>query len=158
MNSNSLTSHSGESNWEAVRDAAIQLIERREFDEAIALLKGATNDPRGEISQLLGVANFLTGNYVDSAKDFESALTLDPENPARQQLHQMALGNLVSRVDVPVPDFYHFDREKLLASASLFSETLPSSPCKPLPHSPLRRFCLSLGRLLGKVGRSSWEP
>ena len=67
--------------WDAARDAAVGLIEVRDFEGAIALLAAgpADDDPDGEREALLGLANFHAERYREAARHYASALGARPD-------------------------------------------------------------------------------
>ncbi len=146
------TQGSSESKWEVARDAAVTRIEQRKYNEAIAVLQESTEDPHGEISALLGLAYFQQENYTEAATHFETALAHDADNAEWQELHRMAAQNVASQLDVPMPDFYFFDRENLLAPPQVEAGTLPTPPPKPRRPGLLRRLALFAGNVLGVIG------
>ncbi len=143
------TNESGGSDWQAARDEAIRLIEQRDFQGAIAVLQDIETDPVGEISALLGVAQFQRENYAEAATQFEAAMAHDPENPEWKRLHEMAESNSDSQLQVPVPDYYFFDRETLLAPPKVEAGTLPLPPPAASRPGLLYRCCIFIGDFLG---------
>jgi hypothetical protein len=145
------SNESGGTNWEAIRDTALKLIESRQFQEAIRILQESTIDPEGELSGLMGLAYFQLEEYTESATQFETALAHNSEKQEWQELHAMAAANAVSELNVLVPDFYLFDKDALLAAPHVEEGSLPTPPPPPSRPAFLYRIYLIVGNVSGAV-------
>ena len=138
--------------WQSVRDIASQLIREGKCREAIALLQSATSDdPQGELHALLGVAHVCREEHGKAADCFRAALERNPRHPDWQVMLNTAAGNAASEIDVPVPDPYYFDADKLLAAPEVAPGTLPGPPSPLPPARSLARWRAFLGRAVGAI-------
>ncbi|NUO01382.1 MAG: tetratricopeptide repeat protein [Saprospiraceae bacterium] len=126
------------------------LLENRKYDEAITYFKQQVDKhPLGEVYAGLGRAYFMKEQYDMAANAYETALKLDASNEEWRELWHIANSNALSEVQVPVPDIYHFEKEKLLAVPLVPAGTLPKPLPAPPGHSVLTRIRLAIGNASG---------
>lgn len=114
------------------------LMEQQEYLHAIELLKSINySQPDAYHLAMLGLAYFHTEQYDLSAANYEKALKLDPANKDWQEMWQHARSNAVSEVNIPIPEVYYFDREKLLSKPVVPDGALPTTPVPPPPKAGL---------------------
>ena len=130
-----------------------RLLEEQNYDAAIAHLQQRVSaQADGESEALLALAYFRQEAYTPAAQHYAAALTYQPNNKDWQEMLALARANIVSEINVPVPDFYFFERDKLLAPPIVPDGALPT-PLPPRPVSGLiNRLRLFLGNLLGEIG------
>ena len=117
-----------------------RLLEQRNYVDAVKLLRQRiAEEPDGDSQALLALAYFLQEEYELAAKHYQLALKYDPNNQEWQEMLVLAQANAVAEVQVPVPDIYYFDRDKLLAKPTVPNGALPS----PLPPAPTPGLSLS---------------
>lgn len=135
----------------AVLTKARQLIAQQEFNAAIEALV-AHVDGRQDVEShaLLGMAYFQSQQYAEAEKAYGLALQQDPANADLQAMHQQARENTLAEVNVFVPELYYFDREKLLAKASVPEGALPT-PLPPTRPNLFNRMRIRLGNAIGVV-------
>ena len=133
-------------------DTARQLIAQQEYrvaiDTLVANLNGHAN-PEGHA--LLGTAYFHAERYAEAEQAFALAVRADPANFDWKLLHLMAKENSEAELNVFVPDVYYFDRDRLLAKATVPPGALPSVPPPPPAPDGLTRARTTLGNALGGV-------
>ena len=106
------------------------LIKEEKFKEAIEVLKGdADLHYDANKMSMLALAYFLDEQYELSATSYEKALTINPSDIYLKEMLQLAKGNHISEIKIPVPEVYFFEREKLLMK--------PVVPVGALPQHPL---------------------
>src|SRR5215471_15737237 len=127
-------------------------IEQQRYEEAIQTLKNIIQaNPTSENFAMLGLAHFHSEQYEESATCYEKALQLEPSNNQWQEMLQHSRGNLFSEVNVPVPEIYHFDKNKLLAGPIALKGKLPPDP-PPAPSPGLfKKSRLLLGNASGAL-------
>ncbi|MBC7774103.1 MAG: peroxidase [Phycisphaerae bacterium] len=128
------------------------LLEAGKYDEAVAFFQQQiANQPSGEMQAGLGRAYFMKEQYDLAANAYEAALLLDAGDMEWREMWNLSKSNALSEVQVPVPDIFYFEKEKLLAQPVVPTGTLP----KPLPYTPdhglLTRIRLFLGNFLGAI-------
>ncbi|HMQ90431.1 MAG TPA: peroxidase family protein, partial [Flavilitoribacter sp.] len=82
---------------------------------------------------------------------------LDGSRADWRELHDLAGRNELAEVNIPVPDVYHFDREKLLRPPTIEAGTLPQPPTSPPPAGALKRIGLSIGNGFGEIATAVME-
>jgi tetratricopeptide (TPR) repeat protein len=135
------------------------LMEQQEYLSAIELLKSIIySQPDSDHLAMLGLAYFHTEQYELSAANYEKALKLNPSNKNWQEMWQHARSNAISEVNIPVPEVYYFDRERLLSKPVVPEGSLPSTPV-PAPPKPglLKRIKVALGNGIGGVATVTTE-
>lgn len=143
-------SDTGTAGWEAAKAEGVDLLERREYEDAVKrLTDAAIDDPTGESDAWLGLAFFHLERYGDAAERYAAALDADGGQPEWEAMLAACRANAIAEVDVPVPDVVHFQRDALL--------DLPPDPGlpTPLPEQPpsLRwRIRYAVGHAIGTVG------
>ena len=135
---------------------ALEALERREYERALALLEGdLAARPEGELHALAGLASFQLERYDAAAQHYAAALQADGERSDWREMLTVAQANATAGVNVHVPELHYFDRDVLLAPPSVGEGALPP----PLPRRPghgrFKRLRLSLGELLGVVATVS---
>ncbi len=131
---------------------ARQLIAQHDYGAAIEMLAAYADEQHdAEGHALLGTAYYHTERYADAAKQYALALEQDPANTDLQALHQQARENAVAEIHVFVPDLYYFDRDKLLAKASVRPGALPAPPPPAPAPNLLKRIRLRLGNAAGTL-------
>ena len=146
--------NSSGSDWQAARAEGIRNLEESRYREAVnALERAAAGDPGTESEGLLGVAHFMAEQYGEAVRHFEAALESQPGNSEWSALLERARANLEAQVQRPVPERYHFEREKLLAPPSTSDGDLPQPPPPSTTRVFLRtKFLRWLGTQLGWIG------
>ena len=136
----------------AVCAEGVRLLEQRNYAEAIKFLKLHTPEqPDGEFCALLALAHFQREEYDLAVTNYEAALERDPDNTDWRETLQLAKSNAVAEVHVPVPDFYFFDREKLLAKPIVPEGALPPPMSPALVPGLIERLRILLGNALGTI-------
>jgi hypothetical protein len=139
------------SGWQSARDEALRFLEQRDYRSAIAALeKPLLFDQSGESHALMGLACYQSENYEQAAHYYESALELKPDNDDWRDMLGKSTANATARVDVPVPDIYYFDRQKLLEPAIPAPIPLLTPP-KPGHEIWAARLRQEIGNVLGEV-------
>ncbi len=135
------------------------LIEQHKYADAIELLKGINyTSPDAEHFAMLGLAYFFNEEYALSAANYTKALELDPANKDWQEMLLQAKSNVISEVNIPVPDVYFFDREKLLSEPEIVKGALPATPAEAPPKPGLlKKIELALGNGLGAVSTATMD-
>lgn len=135
-----------------VSTEGIRLLEQREYEDAIKVLKKEISDhPNGENNALLALAYFQREEYELAAKHYEAALNHDPINKDWREMMALAKANAIAEIHVPVPNVYYFERDKLLAKPNVPKGALPPNP-PPAPVPGLfKRFRILLGNALGAI-------
>lgn len=137
--------------WEAFRDEGLRFLEQANYDSAIKALENSIpHDPTGESHALMGLAYYHREEYGQAAGYYEAALKLRPDDPGWREMAAQACANAISEVHVHVPDVYYFDREKLLAPASLVTDQLPIPP-KPRREIWGERMRRKIGTGMGEA-------
>lgn len=129
------------------------LFDEKKFAEAIVALKTENDMPlTGTEHAMLGLDHFHKEEYSLAADAFAKALETDPLNKDWQEMLQHAKANTISEVNVPVPDVYYFDREKLLQHPIVPQGAIPSEP-NPLTASRSfsKRLLIGLGNTAGYI-------
>lgn len=132
--------------------SASRLLALEKYSEAADLLQQiVASKPTGEAHALLAVAYFQLEKYDAAAEQYEKALAFDPSNQGWREMRDLARTNAMAGVEVRVPALTFFERDRLLAPATLPPGTLPAPlpPSRPGFVTRLRRF---LGNRLGDVG------
>jgi hypothetical protein len=138
--------------WQAARDEGARLLDERDYERAVkALLDAVAGDPGGDSHRLLGLAYFQQEKYAAAEEHYAKSLAIDPDDKETQEMHIKARSNALARVNVFVPEAYHFRRDDLLARPDVGADDFP----KPLPP-PSRpnlptRFHRWLGFLIGWI-------
>ena len=150
-----------------VIEQALGAIERGDFQHSIDLLSDklephAQGDAqsRAQVQALLGLANLRLERYAAAALAYERALALAPLDGRAADWRAMlalAQANAISQMATPLPDVYYFDREALLAPASLPPGALPGVPPPAAPLGLWRVFLKVVGQALGAVGTLVFE-
>jgi tetratricopeptide (TPR) repeat protein len=131
---------------------ALEALERREYARALALLeRDLAARPDGELHALAGLANFQLERYDAAAQHYTAALQADGLRSDWREMLALAQANDTDGVNVYVPALHYYDRNALLAPASLRDGALPPL----LPPGPgqghFKRLRLFLGESLGVV-------
>jgi tetratricopeptide (TPR) repeat protein len=139
------------SGWESACDEASRFLEQRNYQSAIkALEKPILYDQSGESHALMGLACYQSEDYKQAAHYYEAALKLKPDSEDWRDMLRKSTGNATARVDLPVPDIYYFDREKLLEPAD--HAPAPSlTPPKPRHEIWGEKLRQKIGNALGEV-------
>ncbi len=132
--------------------AARQLLAQRDFAAAIEILVAQVDGQQdGEGHALLALAYFQSAQYAAAEKEYALALQQDPANADWQTLWQQAAANAKAEVNVFVPDVYFFDRDKLLAKATVPAGALPAAPPPAPGPGGFTQIRIALGDALGVV-------
>ncbi|MBL7697024.1 MAG: hypothetical protein JNK79_02660 [Chitinophagaceae bacterium] len=94
---------------------------------------------------------YKTEQYRLAARTFQEALEKDPSNQYLQEMLALSLGNSICEVQVPVPDIYYFEKEKLLRSPEIPPGTLPSQFLPQSRKNVFKRFLLVFGNGFGAL-------
>jgi hypothetical protein len=108
-------------------------------------------DPTAAIEAKRALELYKNEQYGLAAEAFQKLIETDPSNEYFQQMLALALGNHIAEANVPVPEVYYFERDKLLRTPVIEPGTLPSQSLPPSPKSFLKRLLLVLGNGLGTV-------
>ena len=133
-------------------DTAKKMLAERDFSAAIELLKAVVDgQPTGETQAILASAYFQSARYQLAAQHYQKALSFEPANVGWHDMLAMAQANVISAVDVHVPEVRYFIRDALLARPAVDAQTLP----RPLPPQPgpgiLGRIRIAIGNGLGEL-------
>lgn len=132
--------------------SADSLMEQQRYAAAIEQLHTETAaDSPAEHYAKLALAYFHNEQYSFAITYFEQALSIESNNDEWKELLQHAKANLYSEVNVPVPDVYYFDREKLLATPVVPRGALPPEPAVRRDRSLVKKIKLALGNGVGHV-------
>jgi Animal haem peroxidase len=137
--------------WKSARDEAVRFLEQRNYESAIAALeKPIFSDRSGESHALMGLACYQREDYGQAAYYYKAALELKPDRDDWHDMFRMSTANWTARVDVPVPEVYYFDRQKLLDPAS--QTPIPSAMSQKSGHQILAAGLVQkIGNALGEV-------
>jgi len=139
-------------NIQAKSNDVSSLIEQQHFDEAIKSLHVIIQtESSSEHYSRLGLVYFLKEQYAEAIINYEKALQLEPNNLEWQEMLQHCRGNFISEVNVAVPDFYYFDKEKLLAKPVIAQGKLPSGIVPAPPPGISKRLKLIIGDASGAL-------
>ena len=137
---------------------ALEALERREYERALALLEGdLAVRPEGELHALAGLASFQLERYDAAAQHYAAALQADGERSDWREMLTVAQANATAGVNVHVPELHYFDRDVLLAPPSVGEGALPPPLPRRPAHGRFKRLRLSLGGLLGVVATVSMD-
>jgi hypothetical protein len=135
-----------------VHAESLRFLEQRNYTEAIKLLEAHVSDHSdGESQALLALAHFHREEYELAVKYYEAALEHEPDNQEWRDMLALAKANVVAEINVPVPDFYYFERDKLLAKPVVPPGALPEPLPPPPPPNFLNQLRIALGNLLGVI-------
>ena len=126
---------------------------QKELIESILSLK-KENDTElvGTEHAMFGLAYFHNGEYELAAAAYQKALESEPFNKNWQEMLQHARANHIAEVNVPIPEVYYFERDKLLMQPVVSQGILPSGPAVPSVKKSLsKKIKLLLGNGLGYV-------
>jgi hypothetical protein len=132
---------------------SVSLIEQKRYAEAIAEITDLiSKQSKAEYFALLGLAYFHNEQYDLAATAYQNALNSDVQNSLWKEMLEKSKINAVAEVNIPVPDVYHFEREKLLMKPVVKPGSIPTDP---LPaHVSNRKFKsieTTLGNLSGYI-------
>ena len=100
-------------------ERAVQLIDRRDYSDAISLLTDLVqSDPSSANHALLGTAYFLSEKYDRAREHLTLAVEKDPQNLDWVEKLTLAAANAITHVEVDYPPVPEFVREELLAPPS----------------------------------------
>lgn len=137
--------------WESSRNEASQFLMQRNYQSAItALEKPILYDQSGESQALMALACYQSEDYQRATHYYEAALRFRPDNENWRDMFRKSTANATAEVNVPVPDVYYFDRQKLLAPASQAAGTSLTPP-KPRHEIWAERLRRKIGSALGEV-------
>ena len=132
---------------------ALEALDRREFEHALKLLEDdLAAQPEAELHALAGLANFQLERYEAAAQHYTAALQSDGAHSDWRAMLAVAEANATAGVNVHVPELHYFDRDGLLAPASVSESALPSPLPRPRGPGRFKRLWLVLGELLGAFG------
>jgi hypothetical protein len=136
----------------AARAEGLRTLEQRDYAEAVKFLEQHVSEqPDGEGHALLALAHFQGEAYELAVKHYEIALAQEPDNKDWREMLALAKANAIAEIQVPVPDIYYFDRDKLLAKPTVPNGALPL-PLPPVPTLGLfKRLRIGLGNALGVI-------
>ena len=90
---------------QAARAQALELLEQRNYREALSLLnQHLTQETDGEGRALLGLAHYHLEEYASAVEHYSAALEYDGGNQDWPEMLATARANVIASVDVPVPD------------------------------------------------------
>lgn len=136
----------------AARAQALELLEQRNYRDALNLLKQRlTPETDGEGRALLGLAHYHLEEYASAVEHYSAALQYDAGNQDWQDMLGIATANTIAEIQVPVPDVYFFDRDKLLAQPIVPKGTLPPRPPRLRSPGPLKRLRVFVETSLGAI-------
>jgi Animal haem peroxidase len=127
------------------------LLEAQKFDEAIAYFsKQLEHQKNAEMQACLGSAYYMKEQYGKAADAYQAALAQEP-NPDWEEMYEFSKSNAIAEVQVPVPEVYYFEKDKLLAAATVPANALPPMPPPAAPPGIFTRFRIALGNFLGVI-------
>lgn len=135
--------------------AAVQAV--RQQAAGAAVFPGETGP---EALALLAAAHFKLEHYDLAARRYAEALAAAlPGSDVRawREMHDLAVANDTSGVNVPVPDIYYFERDKLLAPPVVRAGALPSPPPPAPPLRLMRLIRKVTGQVLGVLATEVTE-
>jgi len=97
-----------------------------------------------------GLAHYMAEEYGEAARLFAAALQREPGHPDWERLRLLAEANAAAEIQHPVPERYHFEREKLLARPTTRDGDLPSPPPR-LVRRLDQRILRAAGNFLGSI-------
>ncbi len=137
--------------WEDAKSEGIALLDRGKFDDAVTSLRRAVAaDATGESEALLGLAEFHRERYVDAADHYAKALAVDGDQPEWVSMLAACRANTIAKVEVPVPDVVHFDRDTIIGPPP--TSRLPVPPAERHGPTLWQRFRYLVGHAAGSVG------
>ena len=137
---------------QAARAQALELLEQRNYREALDLLQ--QNLPQqidGEGQALLGLAHYHLEEYASAVEQYKDALRYDTDHQDWREMLATANANVIANVDLPVPDIYFFDRATLLANPEVPEGTFPRLPDPVKGPGLLKRLWNGFGWLVGII-------
>ena len=88
---------------------ALEALERREYERALALLeRNLAARPEAELHALAGLANFQLERYDAAAQHYTAALQDDGERGDWREMLAVAQANAAAGVNVHVPELHYF--------------------------------------------------
>ena len=140
------------SGWKSERDAALRFLEQRNYPSAMAAFEQPILfDQTGESHALMGLACYQSENYEQAAHYYEAALKLSADHDDWRDMLAKSSANAIAGVNVPVPDIYYFDRQKLLEPAGQAAAPLPTSSLKPRREIWTEKLCRRIGSVFGEL-------
>ena len=137
---------------QAVRAEALELLEQRNYRDALDLLKKRLpQETDGEGHALLGLAHYHLEEYPSAAEQYTVALQHDATNQEWTEMLAAAKANAVASVEVQVPAVYFFDRDTLLARPEVPEGALPAAPMRIKGAGLLRKLMNLIGLVIGFV-------
>lgn len=128
------------------------LIEHLNFAGAIEKLEAITPaQGTADTEATLALAYFHQEQYGRAAAAYEKALQLDPSREDWRAMLALSQANALAEVNIPVPDIYHFEREKLLQMPAIPDGVLPSPPAPPPPPGIIKQITTALGNGSGEI-------
>src|SRR5688572_23980743 len=98
------------------------------FTEMISEIKSKESVRSPEEQGMLALEFYKNEQYGPATEAFQKALEMDPSNAYFKEMLDLSLGNHISEVQVPVPDIYFFEKERLLSVHELNAGILPAEP------------------------------
>ncbi|MBK6544902.1 MAG: peroxidase [Saprospiraceae bacterium] len=137
----------------------ISLIEQKRYLDAIHSLKlQIEHEPNAEMFALLGLTYFHNEQYPLAMEAYQKALDMDPSNIEWNQMMQKLKANALTEVNIPIPDVYHFEREKLLMKPIVGIGSIPIDPLPAHVANPrLKNIELFLGQASGSISTFFFE-
>ena len=137
---------------QAVRAEALELLEQRNYRDALDLLKKRLpQETDGEGHALLGLAHYHLEEYPSAAEQYTVAQQHDAANQEWTEMLAAAKANAVASVEVQVPAVYFFDRDTLLARPEVPEGVLPAAPMRIKGAGLLRKLMNLIGLVIGFV-------
>ena len=127
-----------------------RLLEAGDYETVIQELKPRLDsNHQGAADALLGIAYLRTERHDLALRHLEAAVRQGPNRDEWNRALRLARANVTSEVHVPVPEFYFFERERLLAPPVVSAGTLPPAP----PPAPaLGWFATTRNRVGNAIG------
>jgi len=140
------------SNLSDLQKQALQCIENRDYEGAIAILERAGNPPlNGECLALLGLAYYMLEKYEEAAKHYTSALQQDATKGDWQEMLKKANLNATAEVNIFVPEQYFYKREDLLSPSVIKPGELPTTGHEPREPWRIEKLRRAIGEFLGWI-------
>ena len=131
-------------------ELVIDLIEKGNFQAAIKKLNDSPltkND--ADAQALMGLAHFMMEDYRTAVKHYSLAVKNDETNTDWHEMLDLARINNKAEVHIPVPDYYEFQRDKLLEKPLVPEGSLPTDATLPTNPGIFSSLRLWIGHSFG---------
>lgn len=114
-------------------------------------------DPSSNNLTSLALAYFHNEQYDLAAQTYEQALKSDPSNAALKEMFEKSSMNFHSEVNVPIPEIYYFEKDKLLAKSEVKQGSIPKDPLPNVNGEKTSEVKMVLGTGIGVVSTAFME-